>query len=161
MLFILFDVEAVFLYPWAVILRDLKHFGLWEMFVYIGIVLVGYFISGRRAYWIGARPLCEEENVSGAGAAITDLEQLKGHPAVARLLAWKSSGRDRSKIDRDEMTIYVDRDNLHQACSILRDDAACAFNFLSDVTCVDWYPAERALKWSIICFRFPRKSACG
>jgi len=43
MLFILFDVEAIFLYPWAIILRDLKHFGLWEMLVYIGIVLVGYF----------------------------------------------------------------------------------------------------------------------
>ncbi len=42
MLFILFDVEAVFLYPWAVILHDLRHFGLWEMFVYIGIVLVGF-----------------------------------------------------------------------------------------------------------------------
>ena len=36
MLFILFDVEAVFLYPWAVILRDLKMFGFWEMLVYIG-----------------------------------------------------------------------------------------------------------------------------
>ncbi len=35
MLFILFDVEAVFLYPWAVILRDLKMFGFWEMLVYI------------------------------------------------------------------------------------------------------------------------------
>jgi NADH-quinone oxidoreductase subunit A len=43
MLFILFEVEAVFLYPWAVILRDLKHFGLWEMFVYIAIVLAGFF----------------------------------------------------------------------------------------------------------------------
>src|SRR5205809_8149068 len=42
MLFILFDVEAVFLYPWAVILRDLKMFGFWEMLVYIGIVLVGF-----------------------------------------------------------------------------------------------------------------------
>src|SRR5260370_8239772 len=31
MLFILFDVEAVFLYPWAVILRELKMFGVWEM----------------------------------------------------------------------------------------------------------------------------------
>ena len=48
MLFILFDVEAVFLYPWAVILRDLKHFGLWEMFVYIGIVLVGYFYVWKK-----------------------------------------------------------------------------------------------------------------
>src|ERR1700756_2292889 len=43
MLFILFDVEAVFIYPWAVILRDLKHFGLWEMLVYIAVVLVGFF----------------------------------------------------------------------------------------------------------------------
>ena len=43
MLFILFDVEAVFLYPWAVILKELKMFGFWEMLVYIGIVLVGFF----------------------------------------------------------------------------------------------------------------------
>ena len=43
MLFILFDVEAVFLYPWAILLRELKMFGLWEMLVYIGIVLVGFF----------------------------------------------------------------------------------------------------------------------
>ncbi|HUJ94501.1 MAG TPA: NADH-quinone oxidoreductase subunit A [Terriglobales bacterium] len=43
MLFILFDVEAIFLYPWAVILRELKMFGFWEMLVYIGIVLVGFF----------------------------------------------------------------------------------------------------------------------
>jgi NADH-quinone oxidoreductase subunit A len=48
MLFILFDVEAVFLYPWAVILRDLKMFGFWEMVVYIGIVLVGYFYIWKK-----------------------------------------------------------------------------------------------------------------
>jgi NADH-quinone oxidoreductase subunit A len=43
MLFILFDVEAVFLYPWAIIYKDLKMFGFWEMLVYIGIILVGFF----------------------------------------------------------------------------------------------------------------------
>ncbi len=48
MLFILFDVEAVFLYPWAVILRDLKMFGFWEMLVYIGIVLVGFFYIWKK-----------------------------------------------------------------------------------------------------------------
>jgi NADH-quinone oxidoreductase subunit A len=53
MLFILFDVEAVFLYPWAVILRRLKEdgqgrFGLSEMFVYIGIVLVGFFYVWKK-----------------------------------------------------------------------------------------------------------------
>ncbi len=48
MLFILFDVEAVFLYPWAVILRDLKMFGFYEMLVYIGIVLVGFFYIWKK-----------------------------------------------------------------------------------------------------------------
>src|SRR5207247_469082 len=40
MLFIIFDVEAVFFYPWAVLLRQLKWFGLIEMLVFIGILLV-------------------------------------------------------------------------------------------------------------------------
>lgn len=48
MLFILFDVEAVFLYPWAVILRELKMFGFWEMLVYITIVLVGFFYAWKK-----------------------------------------------------------------------------------------------------------------
>lgn len=48
MLFILFDVEAVFLYPWAVILRDLKMFGFLEMLVYIVIILVGLFYVWKK-----------------------------------------------------------------------------------------------------------------
>jgi NADH-quinone oxidoreductase subunit A len=48
MLFILFDVEAVFLYPWAVVLRDLKMFGFWEMLVYIAIILVGFFYVWKK-----------------------------------------------------------------------------------------------------------------
>ena len=48
MLFILFDVEAVFLYPWAILLRELKMFGFWEMLVYIGIVLVGFFYVWKK-----------------------------------------------------------------------------------------------------------------
>jgi NADH-quinone oxidoreductase subunit A len=41
MLFILFDIEAVFLYPWAVLFRDLGWFGFVEMLVFVGIVGVG------------------------------------------------------------------------------------------------------------------------
>ena len=53
MLFILFDVEAVFIYPWAVILRTLKatgqgHFGLYEMLLYIGIFLGGFFYVWKK-----------------------------------------------------------------------------------------------------------------
>ncbi len=74
--------------------------------------------------------------------AITDLEKLKGHPAVACLLAWNPASVTGIKFDRDEMTIYVDRSNIREACALLRDDAECAFNFLSDVTCVDLFPSE-------------------
>lgn len=42
MLFILFDLEVVFFYPWAVLFRKLKLFGLIEMGVFIVILLVGY-----------------------------------------------------------------------------------------------------------------------
>jgi NADH-quinone oxidoreductase subunit A len=40
MLFIIFDVEAVFFYPWAVVLRQLHWYGVIEMLVFIGILLV-------------------------------------------------------------------------------------------------------------------------
>ena len=58
MLFILFDVEAVFLYPWAIVLRELKMFGFWEMLVYIGIVLVGLFYVWKKGVldWGLTRP---------------------------------------------------------------------------------------------------------
>jgi NADH-quinone oxidoreductase subunit A len=42
MLFIIFDVEAIFLYPWAVEFRALGLFGLVEMIVFIGLVFVAY-----------------------------------------------------------------------------------------------------------------------
>ncbi len=49
-LFILFDVEVIFLYPWAVISRKLGAFGFIEMIVFVVILLVGYFyILGRGA----------------------------------------------------------------------------------------------------------------
>jgi len=75
-------------------------------------------------------------------SAITDLEQLKGHPAVARLVGWNPSAVEGAKFDREEMTIYVERGSIREACAVLREDSACPFDFLSDVTCVDWYPRE-------------------
>ena len=54
MLFILFDVEAVFMMPWAVIYRELpkitgsRMFGFWEMVVYLGFVAVGVFYVWKK-----------------------------------------------------------------------------------------------------------------
>lgn len=43
MLFIVFDIEAIFFYPWAVTFRQLQLFGFVEMLLFIAILLVGYF----------------------------------------------------------------------------------------------------------------------
>ena len=48
MLFILFDIEAVFLYPWAVVYRDLKMFGFIEMFIFIILILSGFFYIWKK-----------------------------------------------------------------------------------------------------------------
>ena len=48
MLFIIFDIEATFLIPWAVVFRDLKLFGMIEMFVFIGMLVLGYIYVWRR-----------------------------------------------------------------------------------------------------------------
>lgn len=42
-LFILFDIEAVFLFPWAVVVGELKLFALIEMFVFLGILFLALF----------------------------------------------------------------------------------------------------------------------
>jgi len=42
MLFIVFDIETVFMYPWAVMFRQLGLFGFVEMLVFIAILLVGF-----------------------------------------------------------------------------------------------------------------------
>ncbi len=47
-LFILFDIEVIFLYPWAVILRQLKLFGLIEMGILLLILLVGFAYAWRK-----------------------------------------------------------------------------------------------------------------
>src|SRR5215210_1872327 len=41
-LFVIFDVETIFLFPWAIIYRKLALFGLIEMLVFLGILIVGY-----------------------------------------------------------------------------------------------------------------------
>src|SRR5215471_5339118 len=74
--------------------------------------------------------------------AITDIEQLKSHRALARILAWNSAAVRGAKFDRDELSISLDRSAIRDACSLLRDDRECPFNYLSDVTCVDCYPSE-------------------
>ena len=48
MLFVIFDVETVFMFPWAVILDKLALFGLIEMLVFLAILVAGYAYAWRK-----------------------------------------------------------------------------------------------------------------
>jgi len=78
--------------------------------------------------------------------AITDLEQLKSHPGLAALLEWNSSAVEGAKFDRDEMSVYIARELIRQACEHLK--AAGIVDFLSDLTCADFYP--RAPRFELV-----------
>ncbi len=74
--------------------------------------------------------------------AVTDLEQLKDRAEVAALLNWNASAVVAAKFDRGELTIWVDRSHIEGACRLLRDHPQLRYDFLSDVTGLDWYPSE-------------------
>ena len=48
MVFILFDIEAIFLYPWAVVYRQLKLFAFFEMLLFIILVLCGFYYIWKK-----------------------------------------------------------------------------------------------------------------
>ncbi|MBI3666484.1 MAG: NADH-quinone oxidoreductase subunit A [Acidobacteria bacterium] len=56
MLFILFDVEVVFLFPWAVVFRDLKMAGFISMAVYMVLILAGFFFVWKKGVLDWGRP---------------------------------------------------------------------------------------------------------
>jgi len=48
LIFLLFDVEVVFLFPWALVYKDLGWFAFLEMVVFLGVLLVGYAYVWRK-----------------------------------------------------------------------------------------------------------------
>lgn len=47
-LFIIFDLEVAFLFPWAVALGDIGMFGFWSMVVFLGILTVGFIYEWKK-----------------------------------------------------------------------------------------------------------------
>ncbi|NCA70055.1 MAG: NADH-quinone oxidoreductase subunit A [Sphingobacteriia bacterium] len=47
-LFIVFDLEIAFLFPWAVVLDELGMFGFWAMFIFLGILVVGFLYEWKK-----------------------------------------------------------------------------------------------------------------
>jgi len=56
MIFILFDIEAVFLYPWVVVYRDLGLFAFVEMFVFVVLILCGFYYIWKKGVLDWSRP---------------------------------------------------------------------------------------------------------
>jgi NADH-quinone oxidoreductase subunit A len=48
MLFILFDIEAIFLYPWAVVYKQLKMFAFFEMLTFVILIMAGFFFIWKK-----------------------------------------------------------------------------------------------------------------
>ena len=48
MLFVIFDVEVIFLYPWAIVFNKIGLIGLVEMLIFIGLFLVAYVYAWRK-----------------------------------------------------------------------------------------------------------------
>jgi NADH-quinone oxidoreductase subunit A len=48
LLFIIFDLEVAFLFPWAVVFEDVGLFGFWSMMVFLVILTVGYIYEWRK-----------------------------------------------------------------------------------------------------------------
>ena len=47
-LFILFDLETAFLFPWAVSLHQIGHFGFWAMMIFLAILVVGFIYEWKK-----------------------------------------------------------------------------------------------------------------
>lgn len=57
MIFILFDIEAIFLYPWAVVYKQLKMFAFVEMLLFVVLIFAGFFFVWKKGVldWSGDR----------------------------------------------------------------------------------------------------------
>ena len=48
MLFVIFDVEMIFIYPWAIVFGNIGFWGFFEMVVFIGLFILGYIYAWRK-----------------------------------------------------------------------------------------------------------------
>jgi NADH-quinone oxidoreductase subunit C len=73
--------------------------------------------------------------------AVTDLEVLKHRPELEVLLAWNTAAVEGAKFDRHELTVWIERTAIREACQALKN-SDLKMDALADLTCVDWYPQD-------------------
>jgi NADH-quinone oxidoreductase subunit A len=63
MIFILFDIEAIFLYPWVVVYKQLKMFAFVEMLIFVILIMAGFFFIWKKGVLDWAHPVDEDRPV--------------------------------------------------------------------------------------------------
>ena len=71
--FVIFDVEVVFLFPWVIVFRELGWFGLIEVVVFIGVLLIGLAYAWKKHALVWDKP--EPKYVSAAPVAQEEAER--------------------------------------------------------------------------------------
>jgi NADH-quinone oxidoreductase subunit C len=66
------------------------------------------------------------------------LREKADHPAVSAIVAWNAEALTDARWDRDELTLTIAREEIVAAARTVRQ---AGYNFLEDVTAVDWFPA--------------------
>jgi len=84
MIFILFDIEAIFLYPWAVVFKQLKMFGFIEMLTFVVLILAGFFFIWKKGVLDWAKP--DDESSQRPVRTILDLTPVE-RPKARELVA--------------------------------------------------------------------------
>ena len=85
MIFIIFDIEIIFLYPWAVVFRQLRVFGLVEVLVFAAVVLVAfaYLVSNGALQWGPGRRLEPGVPARTSESTVTRVPSDPGAPGQA------------------------------------------------------------------------------
>jgi len=86
MIFIIFDIEVVFLYPWAVIFRQLRSFGLVEVLVFAAVVFVSFvFLVGNGAlHWGPSKRVLRAMPMRTSSSTIARIAGATPEPAADR-----------------------------------------------------------------------------
>src|SRR5437660_8705060 len=98
MLFILFDIEAIFLYPWVVVYRDLKMFGFIEMAIFVVLILSGFFYIWKK----GALDWAAEPGPRGEKGMLP--ENLKEYAVATAVEAFDADAVTGGKFALGELT---------------------------------------------------------
>jgi NADH-quinone oxidoreductase subunit C len=78
----------------------------------------------------------EKPTILGKAAVV---EALREHPAVKAILAWKPEALIDAKFDRNELTLTIAAEEIRAAAATIQ---AAGYNFMDDLTAVDWFPTS-------------------